>query len=75
MGGAAMSGLIPDGIGLMPLLALGIMIAVALLGGVAVHLWLVFWRAWTRAWYAVAGRIYLKQPWGVAWDRACRRFS
>ena len=29
---------------------------------------------WARLWHAVGLRVYLRQPWRVAWDRACRRF-
>lgn len=56
-----------------PLLALGMLIAVALFGGLAVSLWLVFWRGWTRFWHAVAIWVYLHRPWRVARDRARRR--
>jgi hypothetical protein len=69
-----MPGLIPFGAQhAAPLWVLVLLIVVALFGGMAVSLWLGFWRGWTRFWHAVAIRVYLHRPWRVARDRARRR--
>ena len=70
-----MRGMIPESVGLMPLLALGVLIAAALLGSLAVHAWLAFWLAWARFWDAARMWVYLQKPWRVAWDQARRRIS
>ncbi len=71
-----MAGLIvPEGAGGMPLLALALLIAVGLGGGLMVHGWLAFWRLWSAFWHAVALRCYLHRLWRAAWDKARRRES
>lgn len=64
-----------DGAVGMPLLALALLIAVGLCGGLVVHGWLAFWRVWSAFWHAVALRCYLHRPWRAAWDKARRRAS
>ncbi|MEF8746682.1 MAG: hypothetical protein V5B31_02235 [Candidatus Accumulibacter propinquus] len=64
-----------DGAVGMPLLALALLIAVGLGGGLVVHGWLAFWRVWSAFWHAVALRCYLHRPWRAAWDKARRRAS
>lgn len=64
-----------DGAVGMPLLALALLIAVGLGGGLVVHGWIAFWRVWSAFWHAVALRCYLHWPWRAAWDKARRRES
>jgi hypothetical protein len=64
-----------DGAVGMPLLALALLIAVGLGGGLVVHGWIAFWRVWSAFWHAVALRCYLHRPWRAAWDKARRRAS